>query len=699
MADELEENELMRSVALQNAQSIFLARQRAERDLLQAKEALERKTEELAQQREWFRVTLSSIGDAVITTDTQARITFLNPVAETLTGWTSAEAAGQPLETVFNIINEDTREPVQNPVGKVLREGVIVGLANHTTLLAKNGTPTPIEDSAAPIRDVSGKTTGAVMVFHDVTERRHTERALRESDARLSLAMEAGQMGAWEWMVKTGKVTWSPTLEAIHGLAPGTFDGTFEAVQREMHPEDRDRALATIQKGLVQGGYRTEYRIVKPDGEVAWIEARGRTFSDPHGKPERMAGICMDITAQKRAEDALRESEEFNRTIIESSRDCTKTLSLDGVLLWMSDTAQKTLCISDLHEVIGKPWVQFWQDDDQAAAAAAIKKAAAGGTGSFVGCYEVLGQPRCWDVVVTPILDRSGKPEKLLAISRDVTERRKLDEVHARLAAVVEFSDDAIVSKNLEGTITTWNRGAERIFGYTAQEAIGRSVMMLIPPDRASEEPRILDHVKRGEAILPYETERVTKSGRRIFVSLTVSPIKNTAGEIIGVSKIARDITAQKQAAAEKARLTSILEKSLNEIYIFDTGELHFQYVNHGALRNLGYTMEQMRNLTPLDLKPSYTEAAFREMVQPLLRGEKEKLVFYTDHRRADGSLYPVEVHLQSVSHAGQPVFLAVILDITERQKVEKDRERLLLLEQDARARALDAENRERFLA
>ena len=156
MTKEDEESRL-RAASLKNLESILIARQRAERELLEAKERLERQAEELQQQREWFAVTLSSIGDAVITTDTAARVTFLNPIAETMTGWSSAEAQGVPLEQVFRIINEITGQTAENPVGKVLQTGRIVGLANHTALIRRDGTMISIEDSAAPIRDSEGR--------------------------------------------------------------------------------------------------------------------------------------------------------------------------------------------------------------------------------------------------------------------------------------------------------------------------------------------------------------------------------------------------------------------------------------------------------------------------------------------------------------------------------------------------------------
>ncbi|MDB5390393.1 MAG: chemotaxis protein methyltransferase CheR, partial [Planctomycetaceae bacterium] len=150
-----------------------------------------RRAEELVhEQREWLRVTLASIGDAVIATDTEGRVTFLNEVAEKLTGWTQDEAHSQALEKVFAIRNEQTRQPVENPVGIVLREGVIVGLANHTILVAKDGTERPIDDSAAPIRDSAGKMVGVVLIFRDVTEQRRIEREIRQSEARKRAILE-----------------------------------------------------------------------------------------------------------------------------------------------------------------------------------------------------------------------------------------------------------------------------------------------------------------------------------------------------------------------------------------------------------------------------------------------------------------------------------------------------------------------------
>ncbi|HXU03096.1 MAG TPA: PAS domain S-box protein, partial [Polyangia bacterium] len=152
-------------------------------------EAMRRAQAGASERREMLRVTLASIGDAVITTDVDGRITYLNGVAETLTGWTQREATGQPLDDVFRIVNEDTRKSVENPAKRALREGVVVGLANHTVLLSRQGVDRPIDDSAAPIKDDSGTVSGCVLIFRDVTaERRVAHEQARQLSAARVLA-------------------------------------------------------------------------------------------------------------------------------------------------------------------------------------------------------------------------------------------------------------------------------------------------------------------------------------------------------------------------------------------------------------------------------------------------------------------------------------------------------------------------------
>src|SRR5580765_1386711 len=178
----------------------------------------------------------------------------------------------------------------------------------------------------------------------------------------------------------------------------------------------------------------------------------------------------------------------------------------------------------------------------------------------------------------------------------DQSRSKQSPEAQAYLAAIVESSDDAIISKDLQGTITSWNKAAERIFGYSAQEAIGQSILMLIPPERASEETEILSKIRRGERIEHFETVRVRKDGQTIPISATISPIKDSRGKIIGASKIGRDISdrilAEERVHKERERLRVTLA-SIGDAVIVTNAEGQVRFLNPVAESLTGWTQQE----------------------------------------------------------------------------------------------------------
>ncbi|MBI5545393.1 MAG: PocR ligand-binding domain-containing protein [Deltaproteobacteria bacterium] len=283
--------------------------------------AVRKQEQTVREQREWLRVTLSSIGDAVVACDTERRVTFLNPVAEALTGWRTEEALGQPIATVLRLVNEQTGEPGADIAEQVLREGRVVALANHTALVTRDGREVPIEDSAAPIADLLGKVAGAVIVFHDVTERRHATEQLKQSEARLSRSQEIAHLGSWELDLARNRLTWSDEVYRIFGLQPQQFGATYEAFLDAVHPDDR-AAVDGAYSGSVREGrdsYEIEHRVVRrSSGEVRTVHEKCQHFRDGAGRIVRSVGMVHDVTERKQAEEALQESERRVRLKLES---------------------------------------------------------------------------------------------------------------------------------------------------------------------------------------------------------------------------------------------------------------------------------------------------------------------------------------------------------------------------------------------
>ncbi|MEW6300525.1 MAG: PAS domain S-box protein [Thermodesulfobacteriota bacterium] len=284
-----------RSFLLLNQRITALAREVRER---------RRAEEAVRQQREQLRVTLASIGDAVIATDADGHVRFMNPVAQALTGWTDAEAAGKDLRDVLPIYNEATRHPAENPLTRVLREGVVVGLANHTVLVARDGSERPIDDSAAPIKDGQGRLLGAVLVFRDVTERRRAEAALRESEERFRTMADTAPVFIWMTGVDAGRTFFNkPWLEFTgRPLEQEHGDGWAAGV----HDEDRQRCVESYLAAFrARQPFRTEYRLRRADGEYRWVLDTGVPRRTSAGDFAGYIGSCLDITERKHMEEAL----------------------------------------------------------------------------------------------------------------------------------------------------------------------------------------------------------------------------------------------------------------------------------------------------------------------------------------------------------------------------------------------------------
>lgn len=256
-------------------------------------------------------------------------------------------------------------------------------------------------------------------------------------------------------------------------------------------------------------------------------------------------------------------------------------------------------------------------------------------------------------------------------VDGDQVDRRRPDEARRQLASIVESSNDAIIGMTLDGTIVTWNPGAERIYGYTRDEVLRSPASILIPPDQSDSVQEILLKIQRGERVEPYETVRLRKGGARIDVSVTASPIRNTEGKIVGVSSITRDITQHRMAERQMRKLSSVIEQTDDVVVITDRDGL-IEYVNPAFEQKTGYTREEAIGQTPRLVKSGKQEPEFyRNLWETILAGKvfRAELV----NRKKDGTLYHEEKTITPIRNRKGEIthFVSTGKDITLKKEME----------------------------
>ncbi|TVR51036.1 MAG: PAS domain S-box protein [Spirochaetaceae bacterium] len=293
----------------------------------------------LAAEKEWLNVTLQSVGDAVIATDVDGHVAVMNAVAEKLTGWKAETAEGRPLCEILRIVSALTRKTCENPVEQVLRDGEVVGLANHTVLISADGTEYQIADSAAPIKGADGSIIGVVLVFRDVTEEYRVAQALSESESDMARAQSMAQLGSWRFDLGSKIVIASDQAREIYGVGDGEL--TIACVQSLPLPEYRsmlDEALAA----LVENGtpYDVEFRVRRQsDGAVRFIHS----VAEYDAEHERVVGMIQDITNLKDSEQATRREHERFAMIADTSPVGITTVDEKGNITYANSAAELIL--------------------------------------------------------------------------------------------------------------------------------------------------------------------------------------------------------------------------------------------------------------------------------------------------------------------------------------------------------------------
>jgi len=397
----------------------------------------------------------------------------------------------------------------------------------------------------------------AIGMVEDITARKSAEEALRLSEERLKLALEAATDGLWDRNLVTRETYFSPRVATTLGHDPATFNLTWEGWERLVHPDDLPRALRLAQdhvKGL-SPLYECEYRVAAGSGEWIWVLCRGKVVErDGAGRAVRISGTITDVTRRREAEEALRVSEERFRVAVGNS----------GALVFEWDRASGAV------EIFGaagaddgtavrttlEAWLPCVHPKDRDRLAECLNRYRQTETRFEEDVAVVLdtGSERHYLIRGAPCRGADGR-RLCIGTIVDVTESRGAEEAVARMAAVVQYSDDAIVTVDLDARIQSWNSGAQKLLGYHSEEVTGRTATLLIPEREQAWLMGLHRMAASGRAVKNVEATHVRKNGTEVPVSLTLSPIRNASGELLGVAEIAQDISVRKRALEDLAYL------------------------------------------------------------------------------------------------------------------------------------------------
>jgi len=645
-----------------------------ERRVVERTDALLRTTLALDEAGKRYRSLFDDSLDAIFSLGVDQRFEAANPAALRLT-----DRSLEELKTVrfLDLCAPDQREALENAIRAVFRrENVTLDI----TFVAPTGERRDLFISATPAI-VDGEVVGVSCIARDITERKRAQEAVQQSEARLS-GIISSAMDAIITIDQTECITdFNSAAEQMFGCTAGEAVG--QPIDRfipkrswAMHGRHAEASGLTHVTNASSGALGTIYGR-HTNGEEFPIEA---AISESRIQAEKYYTVILrDMSERIEQETALRLSEARYRELIQAIPAAIYTCDALGRVTLYNEAAVE---LWGVEPTIDKTqWCGSWKISkpdgaplplDQCPMAVTLREGRAV-RGEEIVIERPDGTRRHVLPYPQPMLDAGGAVVGAVDMLVDITERKQAEQAIANLAAIVTSSDDAIIGKDLDGIVMSWNRAAERLFGYTREEMIGQSVTRLIPTERLGEEHQILERIQRGESIEHYETIRRHKDGTELVVSLTVSPVFDSHGKIIGASKIARNITEQKRI--EEALRRS--ERDLSDFFDNASIGLHWigpddiiMKVNQTELDMFGYSREEYvgRPITEFHVD----QPGIRHILDRLAAGETLH-EYPAQIRCKDGSVREVLVNSNVLFDEGKFIHTRCFTrDVTDRNRAEQ---------------------------
>jgi PAS domain S-box-containing protein len=488
--------------------------------------------------------------DAIVSKSLDGIIQTWNGAATRMYGYTAAEAVGQPIDIVI----PDDRRAEELTIREKIARGEQID-HYETIRRHKSGTLIEVFLSISPVRDTAGQIVAAAGIARDVSDLNRAYQTRGQLAAIVDNSDDAIVSKSLDGIIQT----WNRAATRMYGYT------ATEAVGQPIDiviPDDKRSEELTIREKIARGEQIDHYETIRRHkcGTLIEVFLSISPVRDTAGQIVAAAGIARDVSDLNRAY----QTRGYLAAIVDNSDDAIVSKSLDGIIRTWNDAATRMYGYTS-DEAVGRP-IDIVIPDDKRSEELTIREKIA--HGEQIDHYETIRQHKSGALIevslsISPVRDAAGQIVAAAGSARDISER-KLFLASQRLAAIVDHSDDAIISRDLNGVILTWNGAATRMYGYTSDEAVGQPIDIVIPDDRRADELTIRAKTARGERIEHLETTRRHKSGKIIEVSLSISPVRDLSGRIVGAAGIARDISERKRLEEERSRATGLLERFID---------------------------------------------------------------------------------------------------------------------------------------